>query len=113
MGASRHASKQSDLVQKQLTGTLAVLLKRGWANETAQERHAFFAEVEHAVAGANDAAARRTGIEVFEVPSAESCAGFTAVSKKHMLHSTHELWCMQAPCCAVLHCFTYSMLMVD
>ena len=54
-------------MQKQLTGTLAVLLKRGWADETAQERHAFFAEVEHTVAVSNDAAARRAAIEILEV----------------------------------------------
>lgn len=54
-------------MQKQLTGTVAVLLKRGWVDESAQERHAFFSEVESTVAGTSDAAARRTGIEVLEV----------------------------------------------
>ena len=64
---SRHTSKRSDLVQKQLTGTVAVLLKRGWVDESPEERHAFFSEVESTVAGTNDADARRTGIEILEV----------------------------------------------
>ena len=65
--AGRHTSKHSDLVQKQLTGTVAVLLKRGWVDESPEERHAFFREVESTVAGTSDAAARRTGIEILEV----------------------------------------------
>jgi len=56
-------------VQKQLTGTVAVLLKRAWVDESPQERHAFFSEVESTVAGTSDAAARRTGIEILEVSS--------------------------------------------
>ena len=63
----RHSSKQSDLVQKQLTGALAVLLKRGWAEESPAERHVFFSEVEHTVAASSNAAARRTGIQILEV----------------------------------------------
>ena len=63
----RHASKQSALVQKQLIGALAVLLKRGWAEQSPDERHAFFAEVEHTVAASNNAAARCTAIEILEV----------------------------------------------
>ena len=54
-------------MQKQLTATVAVLLKRGWEDESAQERHAFFAGVEHTVAASNDAAARRAAIEILEV----------------------------------------------
>ncbi len=56
-------------MQKQLTGTVAVLLKRAWVDESPQERHAFFSEVESTVAGTSDAAARRTGIEILEVSS--------------------------------------------
>ena len=56
-------------MQKQLTGTVAVLLKRGWADDSPQERHAFFSEVEHTVTGSNDGNARRTGIEILEVGS--------------------------------------------
>ncbi|KAL0051778.1 hypothetical protein WJX82_002011 [Trebouxia sp. C0006] len=67
----RHTSKQSDLVQKQLTGTVAVLLKRGWVDESPQERHAFFSEVESTVSGTSDAAARRTGIEMLEAVVSE------------------------------------------
>ncbi len=54
-------------MQKQLTGTVAVLLKRGWVDESPEARHAFFSEVESTVAGTTDAAARRTGIEILEV----------------------------------------------
>lgn len=43
------------------------MLKCGWVDETAEERYAFFAEVEYTVAGTNDAAARRTGIDILEV----------------------------------------------
>lgn len=82
--AGRHTSKHSDLVQKQLTGTVAVLLKRGWADDTPQERHAFFSEVEHTVTGSNDGNARRTGIEILEVGSFEiicmSCKRQTRLS---------------------------------
>ncbi|DBA71387.1 TPA: hypothetical protein ACH3X2_011192 [Trebouxia sp. C0005] len=67
----RHTSKHSDLVQKQLTGTVAVLLKRGWVDESPEERHAFFSEVESTVAGTSDAAARRTGIEILEAVVSE------------------------------------------
>ncbi|DBA87589.1 TPA: hypothetical protein ACH3X1_004612 [Trebouxia sp. C0004] len=67
----RHTSKHSDLVQKQLTGTVAVLLKRGWVDESSEERHAFFSEIESIVAGTSDAAARRTGIEILEAVVSE------------------------------------------
>ena len=64
---NRPDSKHSHLVQKQLIGTWAVLLKRGWVDQTAEERHAAFAEVEHTVASSRDAAARRTAIQILEV----------------------------------------------
>ena len=56
VSAARHASKQSDLVQKQLIATLAILLN-----------HNFFAELQNTIAASSDAAARRTGIEILEV----------------------------------------------
>lgn len=64
---SRPGNKHSHLVQKQLIGTWAVLLKRGWVDQTTEEQHAIFAEVEHAVAANRDADARRTAIQILEV----------------------------------------------
>lgn len=64
---NRPGSQHSHLVQKQLIGTWAVLLKRGWVDQTVEERHAGFAEVEHTVAATRDAAARRTAIQILEV----------------------------------------------
>ena len=63
----RPGSKHSDLVQKQLIATWAVLLKRGWVEESAQERHAVFAEVEHTAAASSDTHARRTAMQILEV----------------------------------------------
>ena len=54
-------------MQKQLTGAWAVLLKRGWSEDTTEQRHASLAEVEHTIAASNDAAARCTGMEMLEV----------------------------------------------
>ena len=79
LGPNRPASKHSDLVQKQLIATWAVLLKRGWVEESAEERHAVFAEVEHAVAASSDAHARRTAIQVLEV-GLEPCQCFCPLS---------------------------------
>lgn len=36
-------------------------------DQTAEERHAVFAEVEHTVAATRDAAARRTAVQILEV----------------------------------------------
>ena len=61
----------------QLTATIAAVLKRGWLDSSQQERHAFFAEVEAAVAvHAGSAAARRVGVKILEVcaPVAAACA---------------------------------------
>ena len=70
---SRPGNKHSDLVQKQLIATWAVLLKRGWVEESAEERHAVFAQVEHTAAASRDTNARRTAIQILEV----SCGYFT------------------------------------
>ena len=69
-------------MQKQLTGTVAVLLKRGWVDESPQEQHAFFSEVESTVGGINDAAARRTGIEILEV-SPLACSSLLLTACMH------------------------------
>jgi hypothetical protein len=48
-------------------GALAAFLKRGWLDEGPEQRAAFFAEVEAAVASSGDAAIRRVGIQILEV----------------------------------------------
>lgn len=89
---SRPASQHSHLVQKQLIGTWAVLLKRGWVDETAEARHAIFAELEQTVAASTDAAARRTAIQLLEV-GPWSCQCFCP-----HLPITHICPYLQVPC---------------
>ena len=74
---SRPGNRHSDLVQKQLIATWAVLLKRGWVEESAEERHAVFAQVEHTAAASRDTNARRTALQILEV-SDGSCRWFTS-----------------------------------
>ena len=74
-------------MQKQLTGTVAVLLKRGWVEESPEERHAFFSEVERTVAGTSDAAARRTGIEILEV----SALAYNNVLLTECIHADRQI----------------------
>lgn len=77
----RPGSKHSDLVQKQLIATWAVLLKRGWVEEIAQERHAVFAQLEHTAAASSDTHARRTAMQLLEV-------GLRVASIPHTLPAT-------------------------
>ena len=63
----RQDGRPSALVQNQLTGTVAVLLKRGWLADSAQERHTFFAKVEHTAAASGDAGLRCSAMALLEV----------------------------------------------
>ena len=65
----RHATSQEQLVTKQLTRTLAVLLKRGWSWEDAAAHRTFFDKLESQVAAQGSAVARRVNMEVLEVSS--------------------------------------------
>ena len=68
----RHAQSAHQVVTKQLTRTLAVLLKRSWSTEDATAHRAFFDSLETQVAASGTAAARRINLEVLEV-KAQSC----------------------------------------
>lgn len=104
LGGSRPGSKHSDLVQKQLIATWAVLLKRGWVEESAEERHAVFAEVEHTAAASRDTSARCTAMQVLEV-SCGSCQCFT--------HSCQPPLCLLEAACASLMWVSTEQVMWD
>lgn len=63
----RQDGRSSALVHNQLTGTVAVLLKRGWLTDSPEERHTFFADVEHTAAASGNAGMRCSAMALLEV----------------------------------------------
>jgi hypothetical protein len=65
--AFRKEADAGDIVSSQLTATLASVLKLGWLDANAKERHSFFAEVESLVTSQGSNAVRKGGIRLLEV----------------------------------------------
>ena len=63
----RHASSLQQVVLKQLTRTLAELLKRGCSGESQDDHRRFLEEMDARVAAHGTPAARRVNIEMLEV----------------------------------------------
>lgn len=63
----RHAGSTEQVVLRQLTRTLATVLKRGWTSESDESHRKFFEELDARVAAQDNAAARRLNIEILEV----------------------------------------------
>ena len=96
----RQDGRPSALVQNQLTGTVAVLLKRSWLTDSAEERHAFFAKVEHTAAASGDVSLRCRAMAILEVGL---CSGLLLTCHRSLLLLFH--WLLKKSSLSVLQCW--------